>query len=277
MAEREGADLIFGTDPDCDRVGVVVRNREGKYAVLTGNQTGVLLLDYILSALKEKDSLPANGVVVKTIVTSEMGREVAEYYGIETVDTLTGFKFIGEKIKEFEEKRDRQFLFGYEESYGYLAGTFVRDKDAVIASMLIAEMAAYYKSKGKTLYEALMDLFERFGYYKEDLVSREFQGKDGMDRISNILYNFRKRPVRKVGGVEVIEIRDYLYGDYGLPKSNVLYYKLKDGSWFCVRPSGTEPKVKFYFSVKGRSLTDAEEKMERLKVAVLCMVDVSIR
>ncbi|MDI3534940.1 MAG: phosphoglucomutase [Thermosediminibacterales bacterium] len=272
LAEKENADIIFGTDPDCDRVGVVVKNREGCYVVLTGNQTGALLLDYILSAKKEKGELPDNGVMVKTIVTSEMGRAVADYYGVETVDTLTGFKFIGEKIKEFEEKGDKQFLFGYEESYGYLAGTFVRDKDAVIASMLIAEMALYYKSKGMTLYDALINLFERFGYYKEGLESLKLEGKDGSEKMKHILNGIRQNPPKFIGGKKVTEVRDYLRGNYNLPKSNVLYFKLDDESWFCIRPSGTEPKIKVYFSVKGANMEEADKKFQNLKKSVMKLI-----
>lgn len=275
MAKRDGADLIIGTDPDCDRVGVVAKDTHGEYIVLTGNQVGALLVDYILSALDRQGKLPANGKVIKTIVTSEMGRKIASSYGIETIDTLTGFKFIGEKIKEFEEKGDRVFLFGYEESYGYLAGNFVRDKDGVIASMLICEMAAHYKAKGMGLYEGLVELWKKYGCYMEALESIKMEGKEGMEKIQDMMDSFRNNPPAEVAGYQVVVTSDYrervsrfLKEDrimaIDLPKSNVLRYTLEDDSWFCIRPSGTEPKVKLYFSVIGEYLEDAEKKMKRL-------------
>ncbi len=277
LAEREGAEFIIGTDPDCDRVGAVVKDRDGKYKVLTGNQTGALLIDYILSSI---DNIPANSVVVKTIVTAELGANIARDYGLEVEDTLTGFKFIGEKIKEYEEKGNKNFIFGYEESYGYLAGTFVRDKDAVISSLLIAEMAAYYKSKDMNLLEALDKIFKKYGYYKEDLESIKLAGKEGLERIKEIMDDLRNNQPREVAGQRVKIFSDYdsrkttyiledRKEDIDLPKANVLHFTLEDGSWFAARPSGTEPKIKFYFSVVGENNDEAEEKLKEIKEYLL--------
>jgi phosphoglucomutase len=279
LAESKGADLIIGTDPDCDRVGVVVRNKQGDYVTLTGNQTGALLVHYCLSALKSLGKLPENSCIIKTIVTSEMGRKIADSFGAETIDTLTGFKFIGEKIKEFEETGSHTFILGYEESYGYLSGNFVRDKDAVIASMLICEMAAYYQSKGMSLYEGLAALWEQYGYYKESLKSIQMAGKEGMEKIQSLMSELRGSKPKEISGIPVVSIEDYLESKavdvrtgeeskIELPVSNVLKYKLEDGSWFCVRPSGTEPKIKLYFSVIGSSLEDADAKNLSLMNAV---------
>jgi phosphoglucomutase len=279
LAKSKGADLIIGTDPDCDRVGVVVKNKAGEYVTLTGNQTGALLVHYCLSALKSLGRLPVNGCIIKTIVTSEMGRKIAQSFGAETIDTLTGFKFIGEKIKEFEETGSHTFILGYEESYGYLAGNFVRDKDAVIASMLICEMAAYYQSKGMSLNEGLISLWGKYGYFKESLKSIQMAGKEGMEKIQALMDGLRSSKPEEIGGIPVVTLEDYLESKtvdvrtreeskIKLPVSNVLKYKLEDGSWFCVRPSGTEPKVKLYFSVIGSSPEDAETKNNSLMSAV---------
>nr|WP_073147060.1 phospho-sugar mutase [Paramaledivibacter caminithermalis] len=281
LAEKVHADIIIGTDPDCDRVGVVVKNKEGKYEVLTGNQTGALLTDYILSSM---ESIPKNSVIIKTIVTSELGSRIAESYGVETINTLTGFKFIGEKIKEFEENGDRNFLFGYEESYGYLTGTSVRDKDAVISSLLIAEMAAYYKLKGMTLLDGLEHLYEKFGYYREDLKSMVLKGKEGLEKIGRIMDNLRNNQQLQIGEIKIHIIRDYLIGrakfvDNGreealdLPKSNVLHFTLEDGSWIAIRPSGTEPKIKIYFSAIGENKEQAEKKLNKIKKHILRRID----
>ena len=284
QAAEIGADLIIGTDPDCDRVGVVVRNAEGEFEVLSGNQTGVLLLHYILSEREKRGLIPQGGTMVKTIVTSEMGRAVASRYGVDTIDTLTGFKYIGEQIRLFEESGERTFLFGYEESYGYLAGTFVRDKDGVMSTMLIAEMAAFYRKQGVTLYEALQNLNREFGFYKESLVSRTLKGIDGMRQMQGILENVRNQPPVELGAYTVTEVRDYLSGTLtrtadgsteplALPKENVLHYTFADGSWFCLRPSGTEPKIKFYFSMKGATEQEANEKLEQVQNLVLARIE----
>ena len=209
MAKQESPDIIFGTDPDCDRIGVVVKESSGEFKVLTGNQTGLLLTHYVLSALKETDSLPENGVVIKTIVTTEGARKIAEDFGIELMDVLTGFKYIGEKIREFRESGDKKYLFGFEESYGYLAGEFVRDKDAVIASMLIAEMTLYYKEQGMSLYEALIKLYEKYGFYKETLISIELEGKEGQEKIASCIDALRNSSIESVDGVKISTKLDY--------------------------------------------------------------------
>ncbi|AYA78054.1 phospho-sugar mutase [Bacillus sp. Y1] len=278
--ERENADLLLATDPDADRLGVAVKNQSGEYIVLTGNQLGGLMLEYLLSQKKEQGTLPSNGVVVKTIVTSEIGREIAKAYGIETIDTLTGFKFIGEKIHEFEQTKSNTFLFGYEESYGYLVGDFVRDKDAVQSAVFVAEVAAFYKAKGKSLYEGLLEIFEKYGFYREDLKSITLKGIDGAQRIAYIMDQFRKQPLLEVAGLQVRTIEDYSKGKsldiisgsenvIDLPKSNVLKFHLSDGSWFCLRPSGTEPKAKFYFGVKAENLEQSEKKLESICTFVM--------
>lgn len=284
MAKTVNPDIIFGTDPDADRIGVVVKENSGEYKVLTGNQTGLLLTDYILSALKEENKLPSNGVVIKTIVTTEGARAIANYYGVEIMDVLTGFKYIGEKIREFQEAGDKKYLFGFEESYGYLAGEFVRDKDAVIASMLISEMTLYYKEQGKTLYEALIELYNRIGFFKEDLISIELQGKEGQEKIASCLESLRNTVLTEVDGVKIATKLDYklskeenLINDtesvINLPKSNVLKYILEDGSSFVVRPSGTEPKMKIYSAVKGQGVEDAEVKLARFNEKIMEIIN----
>lgn len=284
MAKEIQPDIIFGTDPDCDRIGAVVKTSSGEYKVLTGNQTGILLTHYILSSLKEANKLPENGEVIKTIVTTEMVRNIAADYGVKLLDVLTGFKYIGEKIKEYETTKESTFLFGFEESYGYLSGDFVRDKDAVIASMLICEMTLYYKSKGLSLYEALVDLYSKYGYYKEDLVSLELQGKEGQEKIAKALDYLRNSMGQEVNGVKINTKFDYKLSketdflnnvekEIHLPTSNVLKFVLNDGSWFVVRPSGTEPKMKVYLSVVGESLKDADLKLEEFKNIVMSLIE----
>lgn len=278
--KRLDADLLLGTDPDSDRLGVAVKNDQGEYTVLTGNQTGAVILDYLLEQRKEKGLLPDNGIVVKTIVTSEIGRTIAAAYGIPTVDTLTGFKFIGEKIHEYELSGAHTFLFGYEESYGCLIGSFVRDKDAVQASVFAAEVAAYYKSKGKSIYDALQDIYKKYGYFEEGLESLTLKGIQGKEEIDAILNDFRSQPPAKVASVPVAVIEDYeqsvttdvktgSQSAITLPVSNVLKYKLEDGSWFCLRPSGTEPKIKFYFGVQGVDEAERDKKFTALKTEVM--------
>ncbi len=280
LGKQVDADVLIATDPDADRLGIAVKNEQGEYVVLTGNQTGGLLLHYILSQKKEKGILPPNGIVFKTIVTSEFGRAIAESFDIKTMDTLTGFKFIGEKIKQYEQTGEYVFQFGYEESYGYLIGDFARDKDAIQAAVLAVEVCAFYKKRGLSLYEALMQLFEQYGYYQEGLRSLTLKGKEGAERIEALLATFRHEPPTVVGKQRVVIREDYkaserVYVDTGkketihLPKSNVLKYVLEDGSWFCARPSGTEPKMKFYFGVKGRTLTEAKQQLEQLETAVM--------
>ncbi|PGS30432.1 phosphoglucomutase [Bacillus cereus] len=278
--EKVGADVLIATDPDADRLGVAVRNHDGEFQVLTGNQTGALMLDYLLSQKKENGTLPENGVVLKTIVTSEIGRTIAKAYGLDTVDTLTGFKFIGEKIKQYEESGQYEFQFGYEESYGYLIRPFCRDKDAVQSVLFACEVAAYYKSQGKTLYDGLLEVFKKYGFFREDLVSLTLKGKDGAEQIQKMMATFRGNPPKEVAGLTVVAVEDYKESiittlqdgnkeEIHLPKSNVLKYQLEDGSWFCLRPSGTEPKIKFYFGVQDDSLQNSEHKLLTIKEDIM--------
>lgn len=276
MAKDINPDIIYGTDPDADRIGVVVKDNNGEYKVLTGNQTGMLLAHYMLSTLKERNELPANAAVIKTIVTTEGVRKIVESFDAELIDTLTGFKYIGEKIKEFEVNNSNTFIFGLEESYGYLAGTFVRDKDAIISATLITEMTLYYKEQGLTLYEALMKLYEEYGYSQEYLVSIDLQGKEGQAKIAKCIDTLRNNSLTNVNGVKIVKEFDYKLskeitynengeieiGEINLPKSNVLKYILEDNSWVVIRPSGTEPKMKIYLSVIGGSFKASEEKLK---------------
>ena len=260
-AKEQNADIVFGTDPDSDRLGVVVRLDDGSYNVLNGNQIGALLCEFILRTRKAQGTLPKEGAVIKSIVSTEMIRAITKDYGIETIDVLTGFKFIGEKIKEFEaEGKFDKYVFGFEESYGYLKGSYCRDKDAVVASMLITELAADLKAHGKTLYDGLIDLYEKYGYYLENVQTKTLAGIEGLAQIKAIMKKFREEGVP----FDVEKALDYSTGIDGLPKSDVLKYFLKDGSLFTVRPSGTEPKIKFYFGVCGKSQNDAEEKVKIL-------------
>lgn len=280
--EEIGADILLATDPDADRLGVAVKNPAGEYVVLTGNQTGALVLEYLLSQKQAKGTLPANGAVIKTIVTSELGRAIAEHYGMRLIDTLTGFKFIGEKINEFEQTGEHTFLFGYEESYGYLIGDFVRDKDAVQSAIFAAEVAAYYKTKGMSMYEGLLSIFDQYGFYQEGLKSITLKGKDGAEQIAGLMERFRTEGLREIAGVEVTATEDYLTSvrmangkeeKIELPRSNVLKYHLSDGSWMALRPSGTEPKAKFYFGVKGPSLEASKEKLTMLENGLMEKVE----
>lgn len=273
LAKSGKADIVIGTDPDCDRMGAVVRDGAGEYAALSGNQSGALMVHYVLSRMKEQGRLPENGVVIKTIVTSEMGADIARHYGAEVVNTLTGFKYIGGKMTEYERSGERVFLFGYEESYGYLAGTYGRDKDAVIASLLICEAAAYYKSRGKTLCDVLLELYEQFGFYQEQLESRTLKGIDGVRQIAAIMEDWRDQPPAEVAGIAVERALDYSAGIDGLPAENVLKFMLADGSWFCLRPSGTEPKIKVYFAVRGETQAAASASLEKLAAAVMARLD----
>lgn len=283
-AEKVKADIIFGTDPDCDRIGVVVKDSKGEYKVLTGNQTGMLLTHYILSSLEEMNKMPQNGTIIKTIVTTDSVRNIAKDFNIEVLDVLTGFKYIGEKIKEFEETKEKSYIFGFEESFGYLAGTFVRDKDAVIAASLICEMTLYYKSLGRSLNEALVDIYEKYGYFKEELLSFELKGKEGQEKISKCIEYLRHSMKPSINGVNIVKKLDYktsIEKDLinieekiiELPKSNVLKFVLEDNSWFVVRPSGTEPKMKIYLAVRGISLKDSENKISMFKNSVMELIE----
>lgn len=275
MAEKNDVDFIIGTDPDCDRVGVIVRDKSGEYVPLTGNMVGALLTDYVLNGRKENGTLPKNGTVIKTIVTTYMADVICEKYGVEVMNLLTGFKFIGEKIKEFEETSEHTFLLGFEESYGYLAGTHARDKDGVVATMLITEMAAWYKTKGMSLYEGLSELYKKYGTFREKLISIELEGIEGLKKISSIMANIRKDIPTEIGDKSVLYVNDYstsvrksvTNGEESiikLPKSNVLLFELEDNCWCAVRPSGTEPKIKFYMGSKGNSVKEAEDILEKI-------------
>ncbi|MCE4089476.1 phospho-sugar mutase [Priestia megaterium] len=281
------ADLLMATDPDADRLGVAVKDNTGEYVVLTGNQLGALMLHYLLIQKKEQGTLPENGAVVKTIVTSEIGRAIASSFGLETFDTLTGFKFIGEKINEFEQSGDYQFQFGYEESYGYLIGDFVRDKDAVQSAVFAAEVAAYYKAQGKSLYEGLLEIFSKYGYYKESLRSITLKGKDGAEQIKKLVDAFRLDPLSELGEIAVTCIEDYQFSErvhvkegkvesMPFPVSNVLKYHFEGSTWFTIRPSGTEPKAKFYFGVKKETLTQSEKHLNEIEQLVMERVNKSI-
>ncbi|MCK1998171.1 phospho-sugar mutase [Psychrobacillus psychrodurans] len=273
--EKNGADILIAVDPDGDRVGIAVKTAS-KYELLTGNQTGAILIEYLLSQRKAKGNIPANGRVFKTIVTSDLGRVIAEYYGVSTEDVLTGFKFIGEKIKKYEETKEFEFLFGYEESYGYLIKNFARDKDAVQSVLAIIEAASYYKKQGKTLLDVLSHLYERHGFYLEGLRSVTKKGVSGANSIQNLLEQVRVNRITEVAGITVLSQEDYLHSvrtftdgreteEIFLPKSNVIKFFLADGSWVCVRPSGTEPKVKYYFGVLSGSEEESSKKLKALQ------------
>ncbi|MFC4076474.1 phospho-sugar mutase [Salinithrix halophila] len=264
QARKQDADLVIGTDPDADRLGLYAKNAEGEFTTFNGNQIGALLLHYVLEQRKAKGILPEKGRVLKSIVTSDLGRAIATSYGVETEDTLTGFKYIAERIEAFGQEGP-SFLFGYEESYGYLLGGFVRDKDAVQAAMMCCEMAAFYKRQGQTLDRVLEELFSIHGAYEESLLSFTFQGKEGLSRMMAIMDDLRHRPFDEIGGLAVRELKDYSQGIDGLPAANVLKYRCKDGSWIAVRPSGTEPKIKFYFSTVADNRKAAQDKMDRMK------------
>lgn len=265
IAKKNDVDLIIGTDPDCDRVGIVVRDKKGEYKTLTGNQTGALLVEYILRAKKEQGKLPENGVVIKTIVTTELASAIAKAYGTECMSLLTGFKYIGEKMTEFAEKKNHTYLIGFEESYGYLVGNHARDKDGVVATMLISEMAAYYHNMGMTLYEALQNIYKTYGYYAERTVSFTMPGKDGMEKMKEMLSTLRKTPIKSAMGLDVSKTTDYKEDETGLPKSDVLKYELSDGkTYFIIRPSGTEPKIKLYMGTVAESMEDGNKILSEL-------------
>ena len=285
LGKEKNADLILATDPDADRLGVYVKDsKTGEYHSLTGNMSGCLIGDYIIGQRKEKGDLPTDGAFIKSIVSTNMADAIAKYYGIALVEVLTGFKFIGQKILEFEKTGKGTYLFGMEESYGCLTGTYARDKDAVVASMALCEAAAYYKTKNMTLWDAMLAMYERYGYYKDDVKAITLKGIEGLEKIQEIMNTLRADAPAEIGGYKVTSARDYKEGAIrsmetgevaptGLPSSNVLYYDLTDDAWVCVRPSGTEPKVKFYYGVKGESLEDADEKSEKLGQEVLEMIE----
>ena len=285
MAKKLDADLVLATDPDADRLGVYVKDsKTGEYHSLTGNMSGCLIGDYVIGQRKEREGLPKDGAFIKSIVSTNMADAIAKYYGIQLVEVLTGFKFIGQKKLEFETKGTGTYLFGMEESYGCLTGTYARDKDAVVASMTLCEAAAYYKTQGKTLWDAMIDMYEKYGYYKDDVKAITLKGIEGLEKIQTILETLRADAPKEIGGYKVLKVRDYKKDTItdladgkvtptGLPASNVLYYELEDDAWVCVRPSGTEPKVKFYYGIKGTSLEEADAKSESLGKEVLAMIE----
>ena len=285
LAKEVDADLVLATDPDADRLGVRVKDKNGEYHDLTGNMSGCLLANYELSQRKAVNgSLPEDGALIKTIVTTNLADAIAKGYGVNLIEVLTGFKFIGQQILGFEKSGKGSYLFGFEESYGCLIGTYARDKDAIVATMALCEAAAYYKTQGKTLWDAMIEMYEQFGYYKDAIQSVTMKGIEGLQKIQEIMNSLRQNPPAEFAGHKVVAVRDYkadtikdlATGEVkttGLPNSNVLYYELTDDAWVCVRPSGTEPKVKFYYGVKGTSLADADEKSEIMGKAVLDMVD----
>ena len=273
LAKAEGADLVIATDPDCDRVGVAVKTTTGDYALLTGNQIGAMLTNYIIESSKEENKLDPKATLVKTIVTSEFGADIARANNLGVINVLTGFKFIGQKIKSFEESGDRTYLFGYEESYGYLVGTHARDKDGVVASLLISEMAAYYYDKGMSLYEGLQELYKKYGYFKEKTISLTLKGIEGLAKIKEIITYFRENDIKEFNNTKVVDLKDYQKGIDDLPKSNVLKYFLEDGSWIAIRPSGTEPKLKFYVAVKGQDESECAGKIANIESDINKIID----
>ncbi len=285
LAKEIDADIVLATDPDADRLGVRVKDKDGEYHTLTGNMSGCLLADYEIGQKKELDgSLPADGKLIKTIVTTNMADAIAKYYDVDLIECLTGFKFIGQQILGFETSGKGEYLFGFEESYGCLIGTHARDKDAIVATMALCEAAAYYKTRGMNLWDAMVALYDRYGYYKDDIQSITLKGIEGLAKIQEILETLRKNPPAEIAGYRVLKARDYKANtikdmetgavtETGLPSSNVLYYDLTDDAWVCVRPSGTEPKVKFYYGVKGTSLEDADAKSAAMGKEVLAMIN----
>lgn len=285
LAKKVDADLVLATDPDADRLGVYVKDaKTGEYHPLTGNMSGCLIGDYLIGQKKELQGLPEDGVFVRSIVSTNMADAIADYYGIELVEVLTGFKFIGQKILEMEKTGKGTYLFGMEESYGCLTGTYARDKDAVVASMALCEAAAYYKTKNMTLWDAMIAMYERYGYYQDGITAITLKGIEGLEKIGQIMNTLRAEAPKEIGAYQVTAVRDYKNDTItdiatgavrptGLPSSNVLYYELTDDAWVCVRPSGTEPKVKFYFGIKGSSLADADVKAEAMKAAVNALVE----
>ena len=284
LAREVDADIVLATDPDADRLGVRVKDKNGEYHDLTGNMSGCLLADYEIGQRSALRGLPEDGYLIKTIVTTNMADAIADYYNTGLIEVLTGFKYIGQQILGFETSKKGEYLFGFEESYGCLIGTHARDKDAIVATMALCEAAAYYKTKDMTLWDAMIEMYERYGYYKDDIQSITLKGIEGLAKIQEILETLRKNPPTEIAGYKVLKARDYKadtiqdmqtgeVSSTGLPTSNVLYYDLSDDAWLCVRPSGTEPKVKFYYGIKGTSLSDADEKSAAMGKEVLAMID----
>ena len=280
LAKKVDADLVLATDPDADRLGVYAKDtKTGEYKVFTGNMSGMLICEYEMSQKKALGILPDNGALVTTIVSSNMAQAVAKEYGMKFIECLTGFKYIGEQIKFFEQTGSNEYVFGFEESYGCLVGTHARDKDAVVAVMALCEAAAYYKTQGITLWDQMLNIYNKYGYYKEDLFTMTFKGADGAKKMQDMMDAYRKNTPKQVGAYKVLRLRDYkndvitdlATGETtptGLPKSNVLYFELENDAWFCVRPSGTEPKIKFYAGIKGNSLEDSAKKLDELMEAI---------
>lgn len=284
LGEEVNADVVLATDPDADRLGVYAKDsKTGEYMAFTGNMSGMLIAEYILSQKAEKNAIPDNGALVKTIVTTNLADVVAKEYNLKLIEVLTGFKYIGEQIKLFEENNTYEYMFGFEESYGCLVGTHARDKDAIVAVMMLCEAAAYYKKQGLTLWDQMLNIYEKYGYFKETLVSITKKGKEGLAEIKGMLDKLRANPPKEIGGYKVLETRDYdnntilkadgTVTETGLPKSNVVYFDLEDNAWCCARPSGTEPKIKFYMGVKGISFEDADNKVEKLKNDMMSIVE----
>ncbi len=288
LAKEKDADLVLATDPDADRLGVHVKDtKSGEYISLTGNMSGCLLADYELKQIKEQQGIPQDGVLIKTIVSTNMADAIAKYYGVKLIEVLTGFKYIGQQILGFEQTGKGEYLFGFEESYGCLIGTHARDKDAIVATMALCEAAAYYKTKNMTLWDAMLAMYERYGYYKDGIQAVTFKGIDGLEKIQRILDTLRNNPPQHLGRYQVLSVRDYkndriknmASGEVkptGLPISNVLYYDLEDGAWLCVRPSGTEPKIKFYYGVKGNSMENADELSGELEKEVKKIINTEV-
>ena len=284
LAKEVDADLVLATDPDADRLGVRVKDKDGEYHNLTGNMSGCLLAEYTISRIKALNGgLPKDGALIKTIVTTNMADAIAKGYGIRLIECLTGFKYIGQQILGFETSGKGTYLFGFEESYGCLIGTHARDKDAIVATMALCEAAAYYKTQGKTLWDAMVDMYEKYGYYKDDVKSISLSGIEGLAKIQSIMETLRANPPKEIAGMSVISARDYKKDEIidiqtgavkptGLPSSNVLYYDLTDDAWLCVRPSGTEPKIKFYYGIKGTSLADADAKSAAVSQALDALI-----
>jgi len=281
LAKEVDADVVLATDPDADRLGIYSKDtKTGEYITYTGNMSAMLIAEYILSQKKERNIIPENGMLVKTIVSTNLANAIAKYYDIELIEVLTGFKFIGEQMELAEQNNNKQYLFGYEESYGCLIGTYARDKDAISAVMALCEAAAYYNSKGLSLWEQMINIYEKYGYYKESLVSIVLEGAEGAAQIKEMMSNLRNKTIEKIGNYKVLKfkdinrnyVKDIITGEEheaNLPKSNVLYYELEDNSWCCVRPSGTEPKIKLYMGIKGTSMEDAEQKIKELEEAMV--------